>query len=588
MTLTTRLFLPGLILCLLMIPISSGFISINDQPETIKEQTLETSPTATATQAVISSATVIETVTAIPVTSTETTTQTLTATITPTSQTEQQAATNSTTPVPYDPRLVFPHVTDQIVVKFKAGSASQRTVNTNREIQESNTIDPLGVTILDVNPEELPALMAQLSSDPSVEWVEPNYQVWALETYPDDPTFPDQWWLSRIKAPAAWDYATGSSSITIAVVDSGVDYSHPELDGKIIGGWDFVNGDADASDDNGHGTSVAGIAAAETNNAIGIAGVSWGALILPVKVLDWAGLGSYEDLAAGIIYATDAGAAVINLSLGGSAPSELLKQAIDYATSAGVLVIAASGNSGTSGVLYPAKYSSVIAVSATDSGNQVASFSNYGPEVDIAAPGQDIFSTNTDQGYATRSGTSMAAPMVSGAAAILLGLPGNNAPSLVRQQLLTTALDIPPYGKDSYSGYGLLQIDKAVMLAMGLIVFTPTSIPEEPPTVTATMFYSVPPIAPTPTGLPTSLPLPTQGGTIFALDMTPTGTALPSPTSTPTVTEVLNPTITAKPGIEGENTDEQFWRILLPLTAIIIILAGIGLFLYSRHWKRNN
>jgi thermitase len=577
-----------MILCLLMIPLNSKFIHVNNQPEMTNEQTLETSPTVTVTQTVISIATATETITAIPDTSSGTATQTLTATITATSQPEQQAATSSVTPVPYDPRLDFPHVTNQIVVKFKAGSASQRTVNSNQKLHESNTIDPLGVTILDVKPEELPALMMQLSTDPSVEWVEPNYQVWALETYPDDPTFPDQWWLSRVKAPAAWDYATGSSSITIAIVDSGVDYSHPELDGKVIGGWDFVNGDADASDDNGHGTSVAGIAAAETNNTIGIAGVSWGARILPVKVLDWAGLGSYEDLAAGIIYATDAGAAVINLSLGGSAPSELLKQAIDYATSAGVMVIAASGNSGTAGVLYPARYSSVIAVSATDSGNQVASFSNYGPEVDIAAPGENIFSTNIDQGYATRTGTSMAAPMVSGAAAILLGLPGNNAPSLVRQQLLTTAVDIPPYGKDSYSGYGLLQIDKAVMLAMGLIIFTPTPIPVEPTSATATLFYSVPPLAPTLTGLPTSLPLPTQGGTIFALDLTPTSTFLPSPTSTPTVAEGLIPIITSTPGNEGENTGEQFWRILLPLTAIIIILAGIGLFFYARRWKQNN
>jgi len=577
-----------MILCLLMIPLNSGLIHANNQPETTNEPTLETSPTVTATQTAINNATATETITAIPATSAGTATQTLTAIVTPTSQPEQQATTSSITPVPYDPRLDFPHVTDQIVVKFKAGSASQRTVNNSRKLQESNTIDPLGVTILDVKPEELPALMAQLSTDPNVEWVEPNYQVWALETYPDDPTFPDQWWLTRIKAPAAWDYSTGSSSITIAIVDSGVDYSHPELDGKVIGGWDFVNGDADASDDNGHGTSVAGIAAAETNNSIGIAGVSWGARILPVKVLDWAGLGSYEDLAAGIIYSTDAGAAVINLSLGGSAPSELLKQAIDYATSAGVLVIAASGNNGTSGVLYPAKYSSVIAVSATDSGNQIASFSNYGPEVDIAAPGQNIFSTNTDQGYATRSGTSMAAPMVSGAAAILLGLPGNNAPSLVRQQLLTTALDIPPYGKDSYSGYGLLQIDKAIMLAMGLIVLTPTSMPEESPSATATLLYSIPPMAPTLTRLPTSLPLPTQGGTIYALEVTLTGTALPSPTSTPVVTEGLIPTITLTPSIGGKNLGERFWQILLPLSAIIIILAGIGLFFYAQHCKKNN
>lgn len=572
----------GVLLLLLIFPFNSGIIPVNGQVPEVSETD---PPAQTGTNTV----TLTETATSTATTeiATGTFTQTPTGTETPTIITGQITTTSTITPIPYDPRLDFPHITDQIVVKFKAGAASQRTVNTNRKLQESNTIDALGVTILDVKPEELPALMAQLSTDPSVEWVEPNYQVWALETFPNDPDFPSQWWLSRIRAPAAWDYATGSSSITIAIVDSGVDYSHPELDGKIIGGWDFVNNDADASDDNGHGTSVAGIAAAESNNTLGIAGVSWGAQILPVKVLDWAGLGSYEDLAAGIIYATDAGAAVINLSLGGSAPSELLKQAVDYATSAGVMVIAASGNSGTSGVLYPAKYSNVITVSATDSGNQVASFSNYGPEIDIAAPGQDIYSTNTGQGYATRSGTSMAAPIISGAAAILLGLPGNNAPSLVRQQLLITALDISPSGRDPYSGYGLLQLDKAVMLAMGLIVITPTSVPVEQPSATATFLYYPPALAPTLTGLPTSLPIPSQAGTVFALEMTPTGTPLPSLTVTPEMVDGFIPTWTPTPEAIKTGESSQFWQIFLPLAAILFILAGIGLFFYTRYLKKD-
>ena len=147
--------------------------------------------------------------------------------------------------------------------------------------------------------------------------VEPDYPVQALDTFPNDPSFASQYALTAIHAPQGWDISTGSSSVTIAILDSGVDLNHLDLAGKILQGYDFVNNDNVPFDDYGHGTHVAGIAAALGNNGLGIAGVSWGARILPVKILDASGNGSYSNVATGIIWATDQGAQIINMSLGG-------------------------------------------------------------------------------------------------------------------------------------------------------------------------------------------------------------------------------------------------------------------------------
>jgi YD repeat-containing protein len=323
------------------------------------------------------------------------------------------------------------------------------------------------------NVDEMLTLYRQESS---VEYAEANYEIKALAV-PNDPFFSQQWGLQNtgqtggtpgadIHAPEAWDVEKGSSSLVIAVIDTGCDLTHPDLAGKFVSGHDFVNNDSDPSDDNGHGTFCAGIAAAVTDNTVGIAGVSCGSKIMPVKVLDATGTGNYFTLADGIIHAADNGASVINLSLGGDTPNTTLEEAMKYAYAKGVVICAAAGNSGASGVAYPAAYTQYcLAVAATDNNDQRASFSSCGPEVDIAAPGVNIHSTYKDGTYKTASGTSASTPFVSGLAALLLSHDSTLTPGQVEWQIQATCDDVNATtypGGDNYLGAGRINAARAL------------------------------------------------------------------------------------------------------------------------------
>ncbi len=302
-------------------------------------------------------------------------------------------------------------------------------------------------------------LQAEWSRSPAVAAVQRAQPVQALG-WPDDPGWGQQYGPAAIQAPQAWGMVTGSISVTLAVIDSGIDLVHPDLADRLVPGLTLVAGTATAQDDNGHGTHVAGIAAADGGNAIGIAGINWGARLMPVKVLDSRGQGDDADVAAGIVWAVDHGADVINLSLGGPCPSPVMELAVTYAYTMGVTVVAAAGNSGGPGVLCPAAFPTVIAVAATTADNTRASFSTYGPEVDLAAPGAVIYSTlwtPAGSGYGYKSGTSMAAPHVAGVAALLAGQPEFDSPDKIREALEATALDLGSLCRDSYYGAGLVQ-----------------------------------------------------------------------------------------------------------------------------------
>lgn len=289
---------------------------------------------------------------------------------------------------------------------------------------------------------------------------------------PNDPYYSSwQWNMDRVGAPLAWYYSNGSGVI-IAVADTGVDLSHPDLAGKIVSGWDFVNGDSVPQDDNGHGTHVAGIAAAVTNNGVGVAGLGWDAQVMPVKVLDWAGSGWISDIANGIRWAADNGADVINLSLGGPGYDSTLDQATTYAHGKGALVVAAAGNCATvsnscgnqlNPVFYPAANLYVMAVAATDSTDARTNYSEYGYFVDIAAPGDEIWSTLWANTYGYKSGTSMASPHVAGLAALVWAA----CPALTNDQVASViesnALDLGAPGWDEYYGYGRIRADAAVV-----------------------------------------------------------------------------------------------------------------------------
>ncbi len=317
-------------------------------------------------------------------------------------------------------------------------------------------------------------IIEALSSDPRVEYAELDYAVHAT-IIPNDPYFGSQWGMSKIQAPAAWDEATGGADVTNANVDTGVDLGHPDLNDKIVPGWDFVNDDSLAQDDHGHGTHVAGIAAAETNNLQGVAGVSWGARIMPIKVLAGDGNGYYSDVAQGVLYACSHGAQIINLSLGGSNPSFVLEDALEQAYAQGCLIAAAAGNDGGYGVDYPAAYPEAIAVAATDQYDQRAYFSDYGPEIDLAAPGVGTYSTLWKPGehtYGYKSGTSMSTPHVAGLAAVIWSVCPEMTNNDLRGVLQTTAQDLGAPGWDQYYGYGRIDAEQAVEAAGPLPVLS--------------------------------------------------------------------------------------------------------------------
>jgi thermitase len=317
-------------------------------------------------------------------------------------------------------------------------------------------------------------IVEALGGDPRVEYAELDYAVHAT-IIPNDPYFGSQWGMSKIQAPAAWDEATGGANVTIAIVDTGVDLGHPDLNDKIVPGWDFVNDDSLAQDDHGHGTHVAGIAAAETNNLQGVAGVSWGARIMPIKVLDREGNGYYSDVVQGMLYACSHGAQLINLSLGGSEPSSTLEDALEQVEAQGCLALAAAGNDGHNRVDYPAAYPEAIAVAATDQYDQRASFSDYGPEIDLAAPGVDTYSTLWKPGehaYGYKSGTSMSTPHVAGLAALIWSVCPEMTNADLRGVLQTTAQDLGAPGWDQYYGYGRIDAERAVEAAGPLPVLS--------------------------------------------------------------------------------------------------------------------
>lgn len=257
-----------------------------------------------------------------------------------------------------------------------------------------------------------------------VAFVEHDYYADTLDIEtPNDPRYTDQWALTAIGAPAAWaQLPADSPTVTVAVIDSGICADHPDLTGRILSGWDFLESDDAPQDEFGHGCAVSGVIAANVNNGAGIAGIAPNAEIMPLRVLNASGVGSFSDVSSAIVYAADHGAQVINLSLGGASPSMLLESAVNYALTKGVVVIASAGNSGKEGVLYPAAYPGVTAVGSLDQNLQHSSFSNYGPEVDIWAPGRDILSTGLDDTYVTMSGSSLAAPFVAGARAMEIAL----------------------------------------------------------------------------------------------------------------------------------------------------------------------
>jgi len=310
-----------------------------------------------------------------------------------------------------------------------------------------------------------PELLKKLKADPNVALAALNYKRRATAVPNDEFYGTDQAaYLNTIRMPQAWDLSKSTGSQVVAVLDTGVDAGHPDLVGHLVPGYNAVSSTRpNPVDDNGHGTMTLGIIAAAANNVEGVAGVGWNVKAMPVKVLDAKGDGYDADVAEGIYWAVDNGADVINMSLGGAGDDPILHDAVSYAVSEGVTVVAAAGNDGSADFQYPAAYPEVVAVAATDASGGLTDFSSYGAWVDIAAPGWDILTTGsralTDPDYLPYwycTGTSCSAPIVAGVAALVKNKWPALSPDQVAQRLEGSARDAGPRGTDSYYGHGIL------------------------------------------------------------------------------------------------------------------------------------
>lgn len=376
------------------------------------------------------------------------------------------------------------NVPGRFIIKYKDGVASASSL----QQLGAQTVRPLGQGMHALQMSDMSAAsLSTLENDPAVEFVEPVFTMPFPEVIksadaaddtdrmsaPNDPGFAKQYALKITNALRGWDVTRGDRRVVIGVVDSGVDINHPDLAAKIVGTYNGADGNNDVMDHVGHGTHVAGIASAITNNGVGIAGAAPDCSILAVKVAS--GSSSYpstEGIANGIIWAADHGADVINLSLGAGRESRAITAAVQHALRKNVVVLAATGNGSGNIKSWPALTPGVIAVGSTDARDRRSSFSNYGPWVSVVAPGSDIYSTFPandnligQKNYGTISGTSMATPFAAGVAALIRTRYPEMSPAMVKQALESSAEDKGAPGFDDEFGHGRVDIARAMMRA---------------------------------------------------------------------------------------------------------------------------
>lgn len=330
------------------------------------------------------------------------------------------------------------------------------------------SIGKIDARLLEVPKAQIEEAMASLQASSTVEYVEREVLLERTDTVPNDALWSGQWGPMLVRTPKAWDVTRGSGDVVIAVLDTGVDFGHPDLQGTFVAGYDFVNNDADPRDDHGHGTAAAGVIAARTHNQEGQAGVCWSCSLMPVKVLDATGSGTSSAVASGIVWAADHGARVISMSLGGAGTTQTMANAVAYAAGKGVLLLGAAGNSGTTTRFYPAAYSEVVSVAATMSTDQLYEWSNRGDWVQVAAPGCNT-APRAGGGYENFCGTSAATPLVAGIAGLALSLDPNATKAMLEQALRSGALPLLPgsvvYGRvDALGVLAALQLTPPVNL----------------------------------------------------------------------------------------------------------------------------
>ena len=368
----------------------------------------------------------------------------------------------------------------------------------------------LGFVVTAVTPQSEERAASALAASPAVRVATPVYR-YAPCLRPDDPLFPLQWHHAVLGSLNGWDQAQGALNAPIAILDTGVDPTHPDLRYKLLPGFNFASGNADTADVLGHGTAVAGTAAAAGNNAEGVAGLAWQNPILPVRIAGADGFARSDVIAAAMHWAADQGARVINISFGPLQGDALVSAAARYARGRGALVFAAAGNEGVRDPTLADP--SILFVAATDRNDLHATFSTSGPSISLAAPGVEIVTTGNNAQYVSASGTSFASPLAAGAAALVWSANPALSADAVEAILRTTARDLGLHGSDELFGSGRIDVAAAVRAAVASRASavpatpppTPTPTPAPPPSLP---LPPAPPPSPSPSHPPTPAPSP--------------------------------------------------------------------------------
>ncbi len=352
----------------------------------------------------------------------------------------------------------------RILLQTKAGlsDAELDKILKSHNGKATGHIRPINLHVVEVPPQAEEAVARALAKNPNVKFAELDMLV-EPGAVPSDPSYSSAWHLPKIGAPTAWDTTMGSS-VTIAILDTGVDLTHPDLVGQLVPGWNFYNNNADTSDPHGHGTWVAGTAAATTNNGIGIASVAGQALIMPIRIADANAYAYWSTVAQGVTWAADNGANVANVSYNGVSGSSSVQSAAQYMRNKGGVVIVAAGNSGGLESISP--NDALLTVSSTNSSDARSSFSSYGNYVDLSAPGEYILTTGVGGGYVRVQGTSFSSPIVSGVAALMMSVNSSLSPAQIDGILESTVDDLGDAGWDTHYGYGRVNAARAVQTAM--------------------------------------------------------------------------------------------------------------------------
>ena len=358
-------------------------------------------------------------------------------------------------------------VPGRVLVKFRSnvGLDHARQIVAALGVREDGELPATGVLVLSLPEQADEAGFANaLAARPDVEFAELDRVMKPAQVTPNDPWFGSwEWYLTKINAPAAWSTTTGDKSIIIAILDTGVDGTHPDLQSKMVPGWNIYNNNSDTSDVFGHGTVVAGTAAAASNNSQGVASIAWNCPIMPVRVSAPDGYATYSAMANGLIWAADHGARVANLSYMAST-SSTVTSAASYFQSKGGIVAMSAGNEAFFDTAADNPY--VLTVGATDANDVITAWSNTGNNIDLTAPGT-VFSTFAGGTYNSASGTSVSSPVVAAAAALVLSVNPSLNGSQVQNILKQSADDLGPSGWDVSYGWGRVNVGRAVSLASG-------------------------------------------------------------------------------------------------------------------------